>query len=176
MGGAILDVARCGGNAKLAGREREAENPQRREMSTKRKGEPWMAPDDYGRALPLFTINLLVRDVEKSLVFYRDVLEATVTYSDADFAALRIKGWEFMLHADHSYDHHPWHEWLRGGAMRGLGAELRLFHTDPDAAESRAKKFGAKVLQPSQDKPHGWRDVILQDPDGYTWAVGIPKK
>jgi len=31
-------------------------------------------------------------------------------------------------------------------------------------------------LQPVADFPHGWRDVILEDPDGYTWALGVPLK
>lgn len=145
-------------------------------MSTKRTGEPWMSPDDYGRSLPSFTVNLLVRDIGKSLDFYRNVLDARVTYSDADFAALRLNDLEFMLHADHAYDHHPWFASLDGGKARGLGAELRLFHTDPDAVEQRAKQHGARILQASQDKPHGWRDVIVEDPDGYAWAIGIAKK
>lgn len=135
-----------------------------------------MSPDDYGRALPFFTVNLIVRDIESSLAFYREVLGAKITYSDGDFAALRLKDWEFMLHADHAYDQHAWHASLQSRAPRGLGAELRLFHTDPDAVESRAKRHGAKILQASQDKPHGWRDVIVEDPDGYAWAVGIAKK
>ena len=135
-----------------------------------------MPPEDYGKSLPFFTVNLLVRDLAMSIAFYKDVLEAKVVYSDADFAALRVKDWEFMLHADHAYDHHAWHASLRSSHPRGLGAELRLFHTDPDAVESRAKRFGAKILQACQDKPHGWRDVIVEDPDGYTWAVGIAKK
>jgi uncharacterized glyoxalase superfamily protein PhnB len=145
-------------------------------MSTKRTGEPWMSPDDYGRSLPYFTVNLLVRDIAKSLAFYKEVLEAKVSYSDADFAALRLRDLEFMLHADHTYEHHPWQAQLASTALRGLGAELRLFHTDPDAAEQRARRFGAKICQLCQDKPHGWRDVIIEDPDGYAWAVGVKKK
>jgi len=31
-------------------------------------------------------------------------------------------------------------------------------------------------LQKTEDKPHGWRDVIVVDPDGYTWAVGVKKE
>jgi hypothetical protein len=30
------------------------------------------------------------------------------------------------------------------------------------------------VLQPSKDFPHGWRDVMLEDLDGYIWAIGVP--
>ena len=141
-------------------------------MTMKRTGDSWKTADDYGRSLPCFTVNLLVRDLRRSLTFYRDVLGAVVIYSDMDFAALRVNDLEFMLHADHAYDHHAWFPDLTRGERRGLGAELRLFQTDPDLIESRAKKFGATILQPSQDMPHGWRDVIVSDPDGYTWAIG----
>jgi len=142
-------------------------------MSTKRTGEPWMPPDEYGRSLPQFTVNLVVTNIERALGFYRNVMGAKVVYSDADFAALRLENWEFMIHADHAYDRHPWHERLGRGDKRGLGAELRLLGTDPDLVESRAKQHGAKILQTAQDKPHGWRDVIVEDHDGYAWAVGV---
>lgn len=133
-----------------------------------------MPPDDYGRSLPALTVNLLVADIPRSLAFYRDVLGAAIVYSDEDFAALEMNGLHFMLHADHTYDNHPWYARLAAGERRGLGAELRLFNTDPDALETRARKHGAAILQPSQEKPHGWRDVIVADPDGYAWAAGMP--
>jgi catechol 2,3-dioxygenase-like lactoylglutathione lyase family enzyme len=142
-------------------------------MTKKRTGESWIPADDFGRSLPAFTVNLLVSDLMKSVAFYTQVLGAVTVYSDPDFAAMRVNELEFMLHADHAYDHHPWHELLVRGERRGLGAELRLFHSDPDALEARARKFGAAILQPAQDMPHGWRDVIVVDPDGYTWAVGV---
>jgi catechol 2,3-dioxygenase-like lactoylglutathione lyase family enzyme len=142
-------------------------------MTMKRAGESWKTADEYGRTLPYFTVNLLVRDLQRSVGFYREVLGAIVTYSDPDFAALKLTDLEFMLHADHAYDHHAWFAELARGERRGLGAELRLFQTDPDLIESRARRFGATILQPSQDMPHGWRDVIIADPDGYTWAIGM---
>jgi len=142
-------------------------------MTMKRTGESWKTADEYGQTLPYFTVNLLVQDLQRSVAFYREVLGAIVTYSDPDFAALKLNNLEFMLHADHAYDHHAWFPDLARGERRGLGAELRLFQTDPDWIESRARKFGATILQPSQDMPHGWRDVIIADPDGYTWAIGM---
>jgi uncharacterized glyoxalase superfamily protein PhnB len=145
-------------------------------MTKKRTGEPWMPADDYGRSLPAFTVNLLVRDIACSLRFYTQVLGATVHYSDPDFVALKVGGLEFMLHADHTYDQHPWNAALLSSAPRGLGAELRLFHVDADKVEAAARAFGATILQPTQDKPHGWRDVIVADPDGYAWAVGTPTR
>ena len=143
-------------------------------MTKKRIGDAWMPAGEYGRSLPKFSVNLLVRDVQKSLPFYRDVLGAAVRYADMDFAALNLLGIDFMLHADHTYDHHPLYERLKVNGLRGTGAELRVMGIDPDAAEQRAKDAGAKILQPAMDFPHGWRDVMLEDPDGYIWAVGVP--
>ena len=40
--------------------------------------------------------------------------------------------------------------------------------------EKRAREAGATVIQATRDFPHGWRDVMLADPDGYIWAVGVP--
>ena len=55
-----------------------------------------------------------------------------------------------------------------------MGAELRVLGIDPDQVEVRAKAAGAVIIQSAQDFPHGWRDVMLADPDGYIWAVGLP--
>lgn len=143
-------------------------------MTKKRIGDAWMPAGEYGRAMPRFSLNLLVRDVNRSLPFYRDVLGATVRYSDEDFAALNLQGVDFMLHADHAYDHHPSYERLKSGGPRGTGAELRMMGIDPDAAERRAQAAGIKIIQPAMDFQHGWRDVMLEDPDGYIWAVGVP--
>ena len=56
----------------------------------KRTGDPWIAAADYGALLPQFTVNLIVRDIDRALEFYRKVLRAQVHYSDPDFAALRV--------------------------------------------------------------------------------------
>ena len=132
-----------------------------------------MPAGEYGRSLPALTVNLLVRDIELSVAFYRDVLGAEVRYADPDFAAVRAAGVDLMLHADHTYESHPWHERLVGGEARGLGAEVRLFGVDPDAVEARARAAGAPVLREAHDRHHGWREAWVQDPDGYVWAVGV---
>jgi len=142
-------------------------------MAKKRMGEPWMPADEYGRSLPPFTVNLIVRDVARSAAFYRDVLGATVEYADADFAAFQLAGLRFCVHADHTYEEHAWHGHLVSAQPRGLGAELRLRGLTPEPIEERARRWGARILQHVADKPHGWRDVIVEDPDGYAWAVGV---
>ena len=139
-----------------------------------RMGGAFMPADDYGRGMRPFSVNLLVRDTRVSLAFYEPVLGAAVRYADADFAVLKLLDFEFMLHSDHTYDHHPLYERLRAPGLRGTGAELRVFGIDPDSLERRAREAGATIIQTTRDFPHGWRDVMLADPDGYIWAVGMP--
>ncbi|MCH7580072.1 MAG: hypothetical protein IIB22_07505, partial [Chloroflexi bacterium] len=108
-------------------------------MTKKRQGEPWMSAAEYGRRLPQFCVNLIVRDIPRSISFYTNVLDAAIHYFDADFAAIRVLDQELMLHADHTYDGHPWFGGLSDDNDRGLGAEMRLFGVDPDAVEAKAK-------------------------------------
>ena len=129
-----------------------------------------MPAAEYGRSLPVFTVNLLVTDVVE---FYRNVLGAECQFFDEDYAAMTVHGADVMLHADHAYDAHPWSGPLSAGERRGLGAEMRIFGLDPDAVEAAARKFGSVVVQTTQNKPHGWREVMVADPDGYVWAVGV---
>jgi uncharacterized glyoxalase superfamily protein PhnB len=143
-------------------------------MTMTRTGDTWMPADEYGRALPKFSVNLLVRDLSRSLSFYEQVLGARIRYGDGDFAAMVLNGVEFMLHADHTYDHHPLYKRLQDAEKRGTGAELRVMGIDPDILQKRAQVAGAVILQSVADFAHGWRDVILEDPDGYIWAVGVP--
>ncbi len=134
---------------------------------------PWMPGFRYGALLPTLSLNLIVADTERSVAFYRDVFEAEIHYVDIDFAALRFGAAEVMLHADHTHDEHPWYAQLVADAARGVGAQFRMLGIDPDAAEARARTHGARVSVPTISKGHGWREVLIQDPDGYEWAVGV---
>jgi uncharacterized glyoxalase superfamily protein PhnB len=138
-----------------------------------RQGDPWITGFQYGALLPPLSLNLLVRDTERSCAFYRAVFDADVHYVDIDFAALRVGPAEVMLHADHTHEDHPWRADLIGGATRGIGAQIRLLGIDPDETERRAIAAGAVVAVPTVDKGHGWREVCVRDPDGYEWSVGV---
>ena len=137
-----------------------------------RTGPSWIPAPEYGALLPQFMVNLLVRDVEASLEFYRQVLRAHVHYCDPDFAALRILGAELMLHADHTYEGSPWQDALKSGQPRGIGAEIRLLGMNPEEVAERARAAGA-LFKEVAARGHGWREVMVQDPDGYVWAVGV---
>ncbi len=142
-------------------------------MTSKRTGTPWMPSDVYGKTLAGLSLNLIVRDIATSLPFYRDVLGMTVHYADLDMVALQLDSTQIVLHADHTYDKQPWAARLAESGKRGFGAEIRILGIDPDAAEQRAMAHGATVLNGAKEWPHGWRDVLLEDPDGYTFAVGV---
>ena len=143
-------------------------------MVKKRKTEPWMSAADYGRTLSGLSVNLIVRDIARSSPFYTGVLQLRLLYSDEDFAAFERDGVRLQLHADHTYADMPWASRLREDSRRGLGAEIRILGIDPDAAEKRARDGGFTVAVSVRDWPHGWRDCVLEDPDGYTFAVGVP--
>ena len=143
-------------------------------MTKLRTGEPWMPAPDYGRSLTGLGINLLVHTIEPALPFHTEVLDAEVVYSDPDIAVLRRDGVEWMLHAYHTYDAHPWYPILRSDAPRGVGAELRVHGRDPDAAEAAARRLGFEILQSATDKPHGLRESYIADRDGYVWVPDVP--
>ncbi len=135
-----------------------------------------MPAADYGRSLAasgqVIGFNLIVRDIDAALPFHLEVLAADIVYHDPDIAVLRRQGAQWMLHAHHTYDSHPWHPALVGDAPRGVATEHRLFGRDPDAAESAARGLGFRILQGSADKPHGLREVFIVDQDGFVWAIG----
>jgi catechol 2,3-dioxygenase-like lactoylglutathione lyase family enzyme len=134
-----------------------------------------VSADEYGRSLAGLSLNLLVRDIDRSLPFYTDVLGFRDLHHDPDFAALERDGVRLMLHADHTYAAQPWAPRLAEAGKRGFGAEIRILGIAPEAAEKRARDAGYAVVYPTTQWPHGWRDCILEDPDGYTFAVGVPK-
>lgn len=136
-----------------------------------------MTAPDFGRSLrPGIGISLLVRDVGRTVTFAETVLGATTTYSDESFAALKLNGSDFMLHADHTYKHNPVSGLVRGVEGRGAGVELRVYGCDPDQAEARARNGNWIVLAGAADKPHGLRECIILDDDGFCWVPGIALK
>jgi len=143
-------------------------------MTKLRTGDPWMSSREYSHSLKGVTINLIVAEIERAVVFQREAIGAEVVYQDPDFAVLRAYGSEWMIHADHTYDKHALFDLLGAGIQRGVGAELRVHGCNPDRAEAAARRLGCTVLTPAADKPHGVREAYLLDQDGYLWVPDVP--
>lgn len=134
-----------------------------------------MSAPDYGQSLSGFSINLLVRNLPRALVFQRDVLDAELLHEDEDLLIVRGYGSNWMVHADHTYDKHPMLADTLNETRRGAGIELRLHGCDPDKVAARARQFDFNVLDGPRDQPdHGLREVHIIDADGYIWVPDIP--
>jgi catechol 2,3-dioxygenase-like lactoylglutathione lyase family enzyme len=123
-------------------------------------------------------VNLLMRDVDEGVRFARDVLGATILHADQDFAAIRYGESVWMLHRDQTYRGNVVLGLVDGLEGRGAGIELRVYGCLPDDAEARARASGFTVLAGSIDKPHGLRECVILDHEGYAWVpgIGIPDK
>lgn len=128
-----------------------------------------MSGADYGRTLRGLGFNLIVSDVTSAIHFATEVLGATVFFRTDVFAAMKLHGADFMFHVPSSYRGNELHATLTSDAPRGVGVELRCYHVDPDMAEAKARALGYTVLAGSLDKPHGLRECMLLDNDGYVW-------
>ena len=129
---------------------------------------PLSAPD-YGRSLRGLGFNLIVKDVKSAVHFATEVLGATLFFGTEGFAAMKLHGNDFMFHLNSTYRGNELHATLASDAPRGVGVELRCYAVDPDAAEARARALDYTILAGSTDKPHGLRECMILDSDGYVW-------
>lgn len=136
---------------------------------------PFMPPPDYGKTLIGLGINLLSCDIDRALIFQRQVLGADLLHEDPDLLIVRAYSSNWMVHADHTYDKHPMLADTRSAIRRGAGIELRLHGCDPDIAVSKALELGFVVLDGPRDQPdHGLREAHILDADGYVWVPDLP--
>ena len=145
----------------------------------KRVGNPFMPPDEYGKSLSGFMLNILVRDMERAVQFHVEVLDVDVIYSDPDITIVSWQGQQWMIHSDHTYDKHPLPGYVAANVgpdgRRGAGAEFRLHGRDPDEAAAAALELGCTVLDGPRDQPdHGLREVHIIDAEGYVWVPDVP--
>ncbi len=136
--------------------------------------EAFMPAPELGRSFrPGLGVNLLMRDVGDGVRFAKEVLGATILHADADFAAIRFGESVWMLHHDNTYRGNVVRGLVEGLEGRGAGVELRIYGLSPDEAEARARAQGFTVLAGAIDKPHGLRECVILDHEGYVWVPGI---
>jgi uncharacterized glyoxalase superfamily protein PhnB len=118
-------------------------------------------------ASPSFTVN----DIEKSLVWYRDVLGLTVgerwehegRLAGVELAAGQVRFW---LAQD---------DWKKGrDRVKGEGFRIYCETTqDVDRLAERIKARGG-TLEGPRDQPWGGRELAVADPDGFKITITHP--
>jgi uncharacterized glyoxalase superfamily protein PhnB len=132
-----------------------------------------MSGPDYGRTLRGLGFNVIVRDVTRATHFAETVLGATRFFGNDQFSAMKLNGADFMFHADATYAHNVLAGSLAGAEARGVGVELRCYGCDPDVAEAKARAGGWTVLAGCSDRPHGLRECMIMDDEGYVWIPAV---
>ena len=119
------------------------------------------------------TPNLVVSNVERSIVFYRDVLGFSVTATVPDngpfaFAWMQRDGVSVFLNSHDSIEEHA------NLASRSIGGTATLFITI-EADDVKGGVDGlfasvsprARVMMELKDQFYGMREFGIEDPDGY---------
>lgn len=102
---------------------------------------------------------LSTRDIERSLGFYRDLLDGDVYFQYPDegppgYVGIRVGSMQLGIGVD-------------PGAVEGAGRiSLWFYVTDCDAAVERLQAGGVAVTEEPQDQPWGERIARVLDPDG----------
>ncbi len=121
-----------------------------------------MATDVTPLVSRINVVYLYVRDVERSLAFYRDVLGLPLEHhpSDPHWAEARLpNGLRFALHG-----------WSGGGDEPGGGAVRVNFEVDEiDAAVERLRGAGVEVGTIHREQYGAHAEFV--DPDGYRFDV-----
>ena len=129
-----------------------------------------------GQAEPLrarsLSASLTVKDVSKSMAWYRDVLGFTVDQQHEREGALRSAVMtagdvRLLLNQD---------DGAKGkDRVKGAGFSLMITTTqDVDAIAGRIRESGTKLDSEPADMPWGMRMFRVQDPDGFKLAFGSP--
>jgi lactoylglutathione lyase len=116
----------------------------------------------FTEAFPILSTS----DVGRALVFYRDLLGATVTYQfpnegEPGYVALRIGG----SHLGVTRQEEP-------GELVNDRITIWVYADDCDAAVAMLAAAGVTVVQEPADQPWGERMGIVTDPDGNRVIVG----
>ena len=90
-----------------------------------------ISADEFGRSLSGVGVNILVKDVRRTVSFLENVFALKCHQVSNDFAIVSHDNHVFQLHADHTYHSHPMINLVPENPPRGLGIEIRLYDCDP---------------------------------------------
>jgi lactoylglutathione lyase len=118
------------------------------------------------------TPNVVVRNVEASLKFYREILglEAAMTVPDESpyvFASVSNGAVDIFFNDQKTVAaEHPQLAATIGGSLT-----LYMDVDDLQSVLDRVQKAGANISMPVTDQFYGMREFAFEDPDGYTITI-----
>jgi len=118
-------------------------------------------------------IILFVEDLQKSKVFYHEVLGLDVEFEDDQSVGFKIEGLAFIvLQVDRARVQ------LQGEPTAtpraGSAAFLTSFTEDVDALHANLVERSIHFFQRPTDQPWGMRTAYFKDPDGHVWEIAQP--
>ena len=117
-------------------------------------------------ATGIFYVFAFVSDLARSKAFYGKTLGWSLGTDEPDVAGFGFGGGYLVLHVD---------DRPADGRRYGGGMHVEVQIDDVDAEHGRLRRQGVLVSE-LHDQPWGERNFFLQDPDGYTWWFGQPRR
>jgi catechol 2,3-dioxygenase-like lactoylglutathione lyase family enzyme len=114
----------------------------------------------------IFYVFAFVSDLARSKRFYGDVLGWQLGTDEADVAGFSFGSGYLVIHAE---------DRPQGARRYSGGMHVEVQVDDVDAEHARLLALGVKASD-LQDQPWGERNFVFDDPDGYTWSYGQPKR
>jgi lactoylglutathione lyase len=118
---------------------------------------------------------LFVRDLERSVAFYRDVIGLPFKLQGDGYVEFATQGARFGL-----YDRNRLGELTGQGTDPAdhPGGEVVFLVEDVDAEAERLREAGATILRGPVDRAWGHRTLHLEDPDGFVVELAgeIPRQ
>jgi uncharacterized glyoxalase superfamily protein PhnB len=112
--------------------------------------------------------SLTVKDLDKSLAWYRDTVGFTVEreYERNGRRAIALKAGDVRILLNQDDGARGWER------AKGEGFSLMITTVqNVDLIANRVKNHGGTLLTEPTDMPWGARAFRLQDPDGFRWSI-----
>jgi catechol 2,3-dioxygenase-like lactoylglutathione lyase family enzyme len=121
------------------------------------------------RARSFDHITIICADLEATRRFYADFLGMTEVQRPAfKFPGLWFQLGNVQIHATQESPESGGAGWAnQGGSVTSRGHHFAFRVDDAEAASQTAEANGVKIASPLQQRPDGYKQVYLYDPDGH---------
>ncbi|MFQ5913978.1 MAG: VOC family protein [Nitrospinota bacterium] len=120
------------------------------------------------------TIFFFVKDLKRSIRFYRDILGLPLVREGEQDARFTVGGFHFVIHQDLTPEEFVKWRANPNPSDRGWGVYLTLQSDDPDADYAHLKQHDLDFICGPMTMPWGIRMFLVHDPDGYVLEISKP--